>query len=35
VLSRDILTIPEDQILSTEVVYTIVDGRIAWQRSGR
>jgi len=33
VLSRDILTIPEDQILSTEVVYTIVDGRIAYQRA--
>jgi len=32
VLSRDIMTIPEDQILSTDVVYTIVSGRIAFQR---
>jgi predicted amidohydrolase YtcJ len=29
VLSRDILTIPEDDILSTDVVYTIVGGKIA------
>lgn len=32
VLSQDILTIPEEQIPSTEVVYTIVGGRIAYQR---
>jgi len=32
VLSRDILTVPDDQILSTDVVYTIVGGKIAFQR---
>ena len=32
VLSRDIMTIPEDQIEATEVVYTIVGGKIAYQR---
>jgi hypothetical protein len=32
VLSRDILTIPEDQIPSTDVVYTIVGGKVMFQR---
>ena len=32
VLSRDILTIPEDQILSTDVMYTIVGGKVVFQR---
>jgi predicted amidohydrolase YtcJ len=32
VLSRDILTVPDDQILSTAVVYTIVGGKVAYQR---
>jgi predicted amidohydrolase YtcJ len=32
VLSRDILTIPEDDILKTDVEYTIVGGKIAYQR---
>jgi predicted amidohydrolase YtcJ len=32
VLSRDILTIPEDQIPATDVVYTIVGGRVMFQR---
>ena len=32
VLSRDIMTIPEDQIPATDVVYTIVGGKIAFQR---
>jgi len=32
VLSRDIMTIPEDQILATDVVYTIVGGKVAFQR---
>lgn len=32
VLSRDILTIPEDQILSTDVVYTIVGGQVRYQQ---
>jgi predicted amidohydrolase YtcJ len=32
VLSRDIMSIPEDQILSTDVVYTIVGGKIRFKR---
>jgi predicted amidohydrolase YtcJ len=32
VLSKDILTIPEDEIPSTQVVYTIVGGKIRYQR---
>ena len=32
VLSRDIMTIPEDEIMSTDVVYTIVGGKIAFQK---
>jgi len=32
VLSRDIMTIPEEQILSTDVVYTIVGGKVVFQR---
>jgi predicted amidohydrolase YtcJ len=32
VLSKDIMTIPEDQIPSARVLYTIVGGRIAYQR---
>jgi predicted amidohydrolase YtcJ len=31
VLSRDIMTIPEDEIPSTDVLYTIVGGRVAYQ----
>ena len=34
VLSRDILTIPEDQIPATDVVYTIVGGKVAFDRAG-
>jgi predicted amidohydrolase YtcJ len=30
VLSRDIMTIPEDEILSTDVVYTIVGGKVRY-----
>jgi predicted amidohydrolase YtcJ len=33
VLSRDIMTIPEDQILSTDVVYTIVGGKVRYERT--
>jgi len=33
VLSRDILTVPDDEILSTAVVYTIVGGKVAFQES--
>ena len=32
VLSGDILTMPEDEILSTDVVYTIVGGKVVFQR---
>jgi predicted amidohydrolase YtcJ len=35
VLSRDILTIPEDEILQTNVVYTIVAGKVAYRRKSR
>jgi predicted amidohydrolase YtcJ len=33
VLTKDILTIPEDQIPSADIEYTIVGGKIAYQRS--
>ncbi|MGD9146496.1 MAG: amidohydrolase family protein, partial [Anaerolineae bacterium] len=33
VLSRDIMTIPEDEILSAKVVYTIVGGEIKYQKT--
>ncbi|WP_423930348.1 amidohydrolase [Candidatus Palauibacter sp.] len=33
VLSRDILTIPADEILQAEVDYTIVDGRVEYSRA--
>jgi predicted amidohydrolase YtcJ len=32
VLSRDIMTIPVDEILATDVVYTIVGGKVAYQQ---
>jgi predicted amidohydrolase YtcJ len=32
VLSKDILTVPEDEISSTQVVYTIVGGKIMYKR---
>lgn len=32
VLSKDIMTVPENQILDTEVVYTIVDGKVRYER---
>ena len=32
VLSKNILTVPEEEIPSTEVVYTIVGGRVMYQR---
>ncbi|MFQ5704967.1 MAG: amidohydrolase [Gemmatimonadales bacterium] len=32
VLSKDIMTIPEDEIPSTEVVYTIVGGKVMYER---
>jgi predicted amidohydrolase YtcJ len=33
VLSRDIMTIPEDEIPSTDVVYTIVGGKVMFDRT--
>lgn len=32
VLSKDIMTIPEDEILTTEVLYTIVGGRVLYEK---
>jgi predicted amidohydrolase YtcJ len=32
VLSRDIMTIPEDEIPETEVLYTIVGGKVAYEK---
>ena len=32
VFDRDIMTIPEDEILDTEVLYTIVGGKVVYQR---
>jgi predicted amidohydrolase YtcJ len=32
VLSKDIMTIPEDEILDTEVLYTIVGGKIVYKK---
>jgi predicted amidohydrolase YtcJ len=34
VLSRDILTVPEEQILQTEVLYTVVGGEVLYARDG-
>ena len=33
VLSRDIMTIPEDDILSTDIVYTIVGGKLRYDKT--
>jgi predicted amidohydrolase YtcJ len=35
VLSRDIMTVPDDEILDTEVVYTIIDGVVRYSKSER
>ncbi len=35
VLSRDILTVPDDQIPGTEVIYTILGGKLVFQVSDR
>ena len=32
VLSQDILTVPEEEILNTEIVYTIVGGKILYKK---
>jgi len=34
VLSKDILTVPEDQIPSTAVLYTIVGGKVEYSGAG-
>ena len=34
-LSKDIMTIPEDEILATDVVYTIVGGKVAFDHTAR
>ena len=34
VLSRDIMSIPDDEILDTEVVYTIIDGEVRYSGRG-
>ena len=34
VLSQDIMTVPEEEIPSTEVVYTIVGGKVMYEREG-
>ena len=35
VLSKDIMTIPEDQIMTTDVVYTIVGGKVVFDHTAR
>jgi len=35
VLSKDIMTIPEDEILATDVVYTVVGGKVAFDHTAR
>lgn len=32
VLSKDLMTVPEDEILSTEVTFTIVDGKVRYEK---
>jgi predicted amidohydrolase YtcJ len=32
ILSKDIMTVPDDEILNTEVLYTIVGGKILYQK---
>ncbi len=32
VLSQDILTVPENEILKTKIIYTIVDGKVVYER---
>jgi len=34
VLSRDITTVPAEEILGTEVLYTVVGGKVAYEREG-
>ena len=32
VLSKDIMTVPDDQIPATEVLYTIVGGKVRYKK---
>jgi len=32
VLSQDILTVPDDKLLNTEIVMTIVNGKVVYER---
>jgi predicted amidohydrolase YtcJ len=34
VLSRDILTVPEEEILGTHAAFTIIGGRVVWSAEG-
>ncbi|MGB3863270.1 MAG: hypothetical protein WA915_14415 [Candidatus Aminicenantaceae bacterium] len=34
VFSKDLMTIPEDEILSTDVVYTIIGGNVKYSKKG-
>jgi hypothetical protein len=33
VFSKDIMTIPDEELLSAEIVYTIIDGKVAYRKS--
>jgi predicted amidohydrolase YtcJ len=35
VLTKDLLTVPDDEILTTKVVYTIVGGKIVYRAGQR
>jgi predicted amidohydrolase YtcJ len=34
ILTRDIIAVPDDEIMETKVVYTIVGGRIVYRSEG-
>jgi predicted amidohydrolase YtcJ len=34
VFDRDILTVPEEEILETRVLYTIVGGKVVFEKEG-
>jgi predicted amidohydrolase YtcJ len=33
VLSKDIMTVPDGEIMRTEVIYTIVDGKVRLEKT--